>query len=61
MIDAQALATRIEKSHVISVMEQFEKPGPVWMMPLSDDEKVFIVQALRAVTELADDHSGEAS
>ena len=47
MVDAKALANRIKKAHVVSVLEQHEKPGPIWAMPLGDDEVAVIVRALR--------------
>ena len=47
MSDASVLADRIEKAHVVSVLEQYEKPGPVWAMPLNDEDVTLIVQSLR--------------
>ena len=47
MVDARALAKRIKDALVVSLIEQHEKPGPVWAMPLSDDEVKLIVRALR--------------
>jgi hypothetical protein len=58
MVDAKALANRIKKALVVSVMEHHKTPGPVWAMPLDDDEVVLIVQALSAFTP-AQPHASE--
>lgn len=46
--DVNRLADRIEAAIVVSVMEQPKSPGPVWAMPLSDEDQAAIVAALRA-------------
>lgn len=47
MTNITKLADRIEAAIVVSVMEQHKQPGPVWAMPLSDDDQAAIVVALR--------------
>lgn len=42
-----ALANRIKKANSISLMEQPQKPGPLWAMPLGNKEQAAIVAALR--------------
>lgn len=42
-----ALAERIKRSAVISVAEQPKSPGPIWFMPLSDEEQEVIVKSLK--------------
>lgn len=56
MTDAgrEALADRIEKALVLSVMEQPEKNGPIWSMPLSDENQALIVSLLRAAPQPSD-------
>lgn len=44
----EALAARIEASSSLSVMEQPKKPGPLWAMPLSDEDQAMVVAALRS-------------
>jgi len=46
--EGKRLADRIEKARVVSLMEQPTVPGPVWAMPLSDEEQRIIVATLRS-------------
>jgi hypothetical protein len=50
-VSASALADRIEKASVVSLMEQYERPGPIWAMPLSDEQAALIVSALRGLAQ----------
>lgn len=52
MSDLEKLANRIEAAAVVSLMEQPEKPGPVWAMPLGDGDQAAIVAALRAYQQV---------
>lgn len=53
-VSASALADRIEKASVVSLMEQHERPGPIWAMPLSDEQAALIVSALRGLAKTPD-------
>lgn len=46
-----ALADRIKKSSGISIAEQYVEPGPLWFIPLGDEDQAAIVYALNAASE----------